>query len=68
MKLSAKEFADHLVAMGIPADYAAMLMQMENEIKGGAEDRLNDVTETVTGKKPLGLREYVDVNKGVWAK
>ena len=32
----------------------------------GKEERLNSVVKDVTGREPMGFREFVEENKHVW--
>lgn len=50
----------------MPADDAAMMAQMDTMVKEGAEDRLNDVVQTLTGIPPLSFREFASREKHVW--
>ncbi|KAI2616063.1 putative ergot alkaloid A [Hypoxylon sp. NC1633] len=52
---------------GVPAEFAKLVASMDTMIKNGAEDRINDVVESVTGRKPRSFREFVEANKAVWS-
>lgn len=56
--------------MGIPADYAQVLAQLDIAIKDGKEERLNDVVLKVTGHLPRKFNDFVQecIKKGVWEK
>ncbi|KAI1090364.1 putative ergot alkaloid A [Rostrohypoxylon terebratum] len=53
-------------AQWIEPEYASTLAAMDTEIKHGAENRLNDVVRTVTGKEPKKFRDFAEENKAVW--
>ena len=48
------------------AEYANMLSSMDLMIASGAEARLNDVVEQITGKKPRKFRDFAEDNKACW--
>jgi festuclavine dehydrogenase len=56
--------------LGIPADYAQVLAQLDTAIKDGKEERLNDVVLKVTGHMPRKFNDFVHecIKKGVWEK
>ena len=68
MKITEAQSLAGLMAFGIPEEYAKELAGMERLIKDGKEERVNDVVEVVTGKKPIGLKEFVARNRGAWEK
>ena len=43
-----------------------MLGELDIAIKNGAENRLNDVVEKVTGRKAIGFREFAEKHKSAW--
>ncbi|MFI1915343.1 NAD(P)H-binding protein [Nocardia sp. NPDC020380] len=57
--LTPPEFARHLTAHGIPADFAAVLADLDDGIRTGAEDRVTDTVERVTGRPPRSFRTFV---------
>jgi festuclavine dehydrogenase len=65
-ELTQVELAQRHEAFGLPAEYAHALAMMDTAIKNGAEDRVNDLVLTTTGRKPVGFREFVEANKAVW--
>jgi festuclavine dehydrogenase len=52
----------------MPKEYASMLAQLDTAIKNGVEDKLNNVVEKVTGKKPRRFEDYLNecLQNGVW--
>ncbi|RAL15197.1 festuclavine dehydrogenase easG [Aspergillus homomorphus CBS 101889] len=65
--LSEAEYAKRLEATGMPPDDATMLAGMETMIKEGAEERLNDVVQQVTGAGPMSFDQFVAREKDCWA-
>lgn len=66
MRLTEGQFTTHLCSVGIPENYAPMLAYMDTQIAHGSENRLNDVVEQVTGKKPRTFRDFAIENKQAW--
>ncbi|OJD15146.1 hypothetical protein AJ78_04571 [Emergomyces pasteurianus Ep9510] len=63
VKLSEAEFASRLESnFGLSAEYTQMLAGLETSIKNGAEDRMNDVVERITGKAPKKFRDCVEAS------
>ena len=52
--------------VGLPEDYAKVLGDLDTGIAKHNEEYTNDVIETVTGKRPVTLREFVQANEEVW--
>ncbi|OJD26759.1 hypothetical protein ACJ73_01848 [Blastomyces percursus] len=51
--------------LGIPQEYAQMLAVLETNAKNGAEDRMNNDAEKMTGK---GFRDFAEASSGCWVK
>ncbi|KLJ05893.1 hypothetical protein EMPG_10675 [Blastomyces silverae] len=69
VKLSEAEFAARMEStLGIPQDYAQMLAVLETNVKNGAEDRMNDDVERVTGEGPRRFREFAEASSECWRK
>ncbi|WP_434045570.1 MULTISPECIES: NmrA family NAD(P)-binding protein [Sorangium] len=47
----------HLVQGGMPAAYAAFLVRLDLAIRDGAEDRVTDTVQRVTGRAPRAFRD-----------
>lgn len=58
-RLSRAELAGRLAGFGLPADYAALLADMDHAAAEGAEDRTTDVVERITGRPPIALGAYL---------
>jgi len=56
-----------LESTGLPEAYAQMLAGLEANWMGkGMEERLNGDVKLVTGKEPMGFRQFVKENKEAW--
>ncbi|MEU8515736.1 NAD(P)H-binding protein [Kitasatospora sp. NPDC048722] len=53
--LTHDEFRDRLAA-GMPREFAELLAGMDRAIAGGAEDRITDTVQRLTGRPPNGFR------------
>jgi uncharacterized protein YbjT (DUF2867 family) len=62
--VTADELAQHLIAHGVPADFAAVLAALDTDIRGGSEDRVTDTVERVTGRPARSFREFVETEIG----
>lgn len=58
--LSTEDFTRHLAASGLPVEFAAFLAALDEDVRGGSEDRVTDTVERVTGRPPRGFREFVE--------
>ncbi|WP_437735046.1 NmrA family NAD(P)-binding protein [Sorangium sp. So ce1335] len=47
----------YLVRAGYPAPFAAFLVRLDLAIRGGAEDRVTDTVQRVTGRAPRAFRD-----------
>ncbi|MEU2790032.1 NAD(P)H-binding protein [Streptomyces sp. NPDC007100] len=56
-QLTYEQLRDRL-ATGLPADFAALLAGLDRSVAEGAEDRVTDTVERVTGRPPRGFREH----------
>ena len=56
--VSTGELTERLAA-GLPREFAAILAQLDEDIRGGAEDRVTTTVEDVTGRPPRSFREFV---------
>ncbi len=56
---SADEAIKYMVAAGLPRELAEMLAAMETAIAAGAEDRVTDTVERITGRRPRDLATAV---------
>ncbi|MGK3206537.1 NmrA family NAD(P)-binding protein [Amycolatopsis sp. MEPSY49] len=58
--VSTTEFAARLTASGIPAEFAAVLAALDEDIRGGAEDRVTTAVEEVTGRPARSFETFVE--------
>ncbi|KRV50781.1 oxidoreductase [Wenjunlia vitaminophila] len=54
-RLSYEQMCDHLTTQ-VPVRFAAMLAGMDRAIAGGAEDRITDAVQRLTGRPPRAFR------------
>ncbi|WP_437815083.1 NAD(P)H-binding protein [Sorangium sp. So ce1078] len=55
-----------LVKAGAPAPYAAFLVRLDLAIRDGAEDRVTDVVQRVTGRAPRAFRDFARAHAGAF--
>ncbi|GAA2913094.1 NAD(P)H-binding protein [Streptomyces thioluteus] len=58
--LSPGQLRDRLTAAGMPAEFAGMLAELDRAIAAGAEDRVLDTVERVTGRPARSFRRHVE--------
>ncbi|WP_030261409.1 NmrA family NAD(P)-binding protein [Streptomyces violens] len=58
-RLSYDQLCAHLAAQ-VPPEFAAMLAGMDRAIAQGAEDRVTDAVQRLTGRPPHGFREVAE--------
>ncbi|CAN5836039.1 NAD(P)H-binding protein [soil metagenome] len=56
--VSVDDYAAHLAAGGIPADFATVLAALDADIACGAEDRVTTDVEDITGRPPRTFEEF----------
>ncbi|WP_405166866.1 NAD(P)H-binding protein [Nocardia sp. NBC_01499] len=56
------EFAALVHESGVPADYAAFLAGLDDDIRHGAEDRVTSVVQDVTGRDAGSFRAFIARN------
>ncbi|CAM5486872.1 MULTISPECIES: NmrA family NAD(P)-binding protein [Streptomyces] len=59
-RLSVQQVRDHLAA-DVPADFAALLADLDRSIAEGAEDRTTDTVERMTGRPPRRFARFAEV-------
>ena len=57
-RLTLQELTSRFEAIGIPAEFAQALAGMDGAIAHGAEDRVTDTVEAVTGRRPKTFAEF----------
>ncbi|GGR70397.1 hypothetical protein GCM10010269_06650 [Streptomyces humidus] len=58
-RLTYEQMRDHLTTQ-VPAEFAAMLAGMDRAIAEGAEDRITDTVQRLTGRPPCTLRALLE--------
>lgn len=53
------ELAGRLIANGIPAEFAAMLAALDDDIRAGTQDHVTDTVLRVTGRAPRSFEEFI---------
>jgi uncharacterized protein YbjT (DUF2867 family) len=48
-----------LTAQGVPAEFAAVLVEVESQVRDGFEDRVTDAVERVTGRPARSYRAFL---------
>lgn len=54
------EYASRINAFGVPADFAAVLAELDGDISRGAEDRVTGSVEQITGTPARSFGAFVD--------
>ncbi len=65
-RLGLEELTSRFEAIGIPGAFAQALAGMDGAIAHGAEDRVTDTVEVVTGRRPKAFAEFVRENGSRW--
>jgi len=47
------------IATAVPREFAALLAGLDEDIRGGAEDRVTTTVQEVTGRPPVSFRDFV---------
>ncbi|MCS7478473.1 NmrA family NAD(P)-binding protein [Umezawaea endophytica] len=58
--LDTADHARHLAESGLPVEFAAFLAALDEDVRGGSEDRVTDAVERVTGRPARSFREFVE--------
>lgn len=65
-RLSEEQLAARFQATGLPPAYAAALAALDRSIAAGAEDRVTDTVERVTGRAPTDFATFAAAVREVW--
>lgn len=57
---------DRMVRSGIPPAFAEVLADFEAQLRDGAEDRVTDTVERVTGRPPRSFAAWAQANRQSW--
>ncbi len=60
------EFRTGLVAAGLPADYADLLVALFAGVRAGLSAKVTDNVRAITGKAPRGFEDYVRDHREAW--
>lgn len=64
--LKESELISRYQTLGFNHDYSKLLTDMDVQISKGAENKLTDNVEKLTGKKPRAFKEFALLNKDSW--
>ncbi|KXJ91368.1 hypothetical protein Micbo1qcDRAFT_195479 [Microdochium bolleyi] len=65
-ELTEQELMERHISFGLPKEYAPILASLDTIIRNGAEDRINNLVEEVTGRRPRSFRQFVEEEKETW--
>ncbi|MEU0842526.1 NAD(P)H-binding protein [Streptomyces sp. NPDC005962] len=57
---------ESLAEAGIPPEFAAVLAGLDEDIRGGAEDRTTDTVRRITGHEPRSFRDFAKAHRAAW--
>lgn len=60
------QYEQAMIQGGLTAEYAGFMTGLEEKIANGAEDRVTNTVEMVTGKKPVSLSEFAEAHREAW--
>lgn len=63
-----QQMAEIITGIGIPGDYAQILLGLFEGIRAGYSAPVTDVVPTITGRPAIPLAEYAKENAQVWAQ
>ena len=66
-RLSPNQLADRYRSLGLSSVHAEMLAAMDSAIAQGAEDRITECVEQLTGHRPITLQAFVRTNTSRWS-
>lgn len=66
LQIDQEEVRQRLIGVGIPELFAEILANLEGVVRDGAEDRVTDTVERVTGQAPRSFRRHAELHAGVW--
>lgn len=64
--VTAAAFREKLAEAGIPPEFAAVLAGLDEDIRGGAEDRTTDTVRRITGREPRSFRDFAKAHRAAW--
>jgi hypothetical protein len=66
VKLTGDQRVQRFLGFGMPEHYANFLTFLETSAAKGAEERMNDAVEELTGRPPQTFGSFAQQNKLVW--
>lgn len=66
VSISRSELQNRMTAAGLPADYASFMAGLDEAISHGAEHRVTDTVNRVTGKEPRSLLKFAAAHAAYW--
>lgn len=60
-------FEQGLVSVGVPADYAQLMVILFQAVRAGAAAKVDPTIERVLGRAPRSLEQYAADHASVWA-
>lgn len=61
--VSTAEMTDRIVAAGVPAEFAAMLAGLDQDIRHGSEDRVTSTVTDITGRPARSFTEFITAHQ-----
>jgi uncharacterized protein YbjT (DUF2867 family) len=61
--VSTAEMTDRIVAAGVPAEFAAMLAGLDQDIRHGSEDRVTSTVTDITGRHARSFTEFITAHQ-----
>lgn len=66
VNLSPEEARRHMQDAGMPETYARLLVELDALIREGAEDRVTDTVQRITGRPPRDFESFARAHASVW--
>ncbi|TIU19258.1 MAG: SDR family NAD(P)-dependent oxidoreductase, partial [Mesorhizobium sp.] len=67
VQLSDEALTEGLTAAGVPSDFAPVVVSFDTNTRSGRIAMVTDAIETLSGKKPQSLKQFLESNKAVLA-
>ncbi|WP_269856806.1 NmrA family NAD(P)-binding protein [Streptomyces sp. RPT161] len=64
--VSTRDLATRIAAAGVPAEFAAVLAALDEDIRHGAEDRVSPAVQAVIGRPPRSFSEFVTSHRNAF--
>lgn len=68
VSVSTAEMTGRIVAAGVPAEFAAVLAGLDQDIRHGSEDRVTSTVTDITGRPARSFTEFVTAHRDVFAR